>query len=500
LAKLVFNPLDGTIRLNTARLVMQRANFASTLRDELVQALGPDQTRILLTRLGFKAGASDAAFVQDAWPNLDIGDAFTAGTRLHTVSGIVRVETVHNDFDFARKRFSGEFLWHDSVEATEHIAVHGPSHGPVCWAQLGYASGYASHFFNMLIVYKETQCAAAGHKYCRVIGKPADVWGATDPDVTLFRDHIVGRDTPLRPVAQPVKSGKMPGLTDLDALILSPVLPRLDVIAATPLPALICGPTGSGTARAAQYLAMRRQGAAPVHLSCAGLSAEALDQALTPSAKTARKVLAGCVILQDTEALPGPAQSRLLRHLAADQGQRSIVAVTRLTPAALRQTAGFDLGLFLRLSAYPIILPGLDDRGSEICAMAQACLDQVAIRCGAQPQTLTAPMIDLIRTTALPGNMAELENWLTHAVLISGAVTFESLQRARPVPEMPLDSAVPGWIADRLATGSLPLTQVEDHILQAALQKANGNLAAAARMIGLTRPQLAYRLERRPKA
>ena len=119
LSRLVFNPVDGTIRLNGDRIVMQRAAVGVELRRELIRLLGPQEARVFLMRLGFLSGQADARFVRTSWPNLDIGDAFTAGTRLHTFSGVVRVETVYNDFDFRKKRFAGEFLWHDSVEAAE---------------------------------------------------------------------------------------------------------------------------------------------------------------------------------------------------------------------------------------------------------------------------------------------------------------------------------------------------------------------------------------------
>ena len=112
-------------------------------------------------RLGFLSGQADARFVRTSWPSLDIGDAFTAGTRLHTFSGVVRVETVYNDFDFRKKRFAGEFLWHDSVEAAEFRRLRRTTE-PVCWTQLGYASGYASEFFDTLIVYKEVECCGPG--------------------------------------------------------------------------------------------------------------------------------------------------------------------------------------------------------------------------------------------------------------------------------------------------------------------------------------------------
>src|SRR5215467_4221561 len=77
LSSLVFNPNDGTIRLNGARIVMQRASALSDLRRELVRLLGEKEARVFLLRLGFMSGRSDARFVRAGWPNLDKGDAFT---------------------------------------------------------------------------------------------------------------------------------------------------------------------------------------------------------------------------------------------------------------------------------------------------------------------------------------------------------------------------------------------------------------------------------------
>ena len=124
--------MDGTIRLNGDRLVMQRAAFGAELRRQLVRTLDEDETRSFLIRLGFLLGKNDARFVKTSWQNLDIGDAFTAGTRLHTSTGVVRVETIHNDFDFSKRVFSGEFLWPDSVEAADYGRDRPPSPHPVC--------------------------------------------------------------------------------------------------------------------------------------------------------------------------------------------------------------------------------------------------------------------------------------------------------------------------------------------------------------------------------
>jgi hypothetical protein len=232
LTSLVFNPIDGTIRLNGDRIVMQRATVGSELRRELIQLLGAPEARVFLMRLGFLTGQADARFVRTRWPNLNVGDAFTAGTRLHTFSGVVRVETVYNDFDLRTGRFAAEFVWHDSVEAIEFRGLRHATE-PVCWTQLGYASGYATEFFNTLIVYKEIECAAQGHDHCRIVGKSVNGWGANDPEVSLYLERIAtfeGRafSAPaIRPLRRPTESA----LSDLDRVILSPIKEELDRLA-----------------------------------------------------------------------------------------------------------------------------------------------------------------------------------------------------------------------------------------------------------------------------
>src|SRR5690349_17794043 len=76
LSKLIYNPVDGTIKLNERRLIMQRATTRGALRDELIRQYGRDDAFIILTRLGYLAGQEDAEFIRQAWPALDQGDAF----------------------------------------------------------------------------------------------------------------------------------------------------------------------------------------------------------------------------------------------------------------------------------------------------------------------------------------------------------------------------------------------------------------------------------------
>ena len=124
-------------------MLIQTAALAA-LRRELMETVGAETTRGLLTRMGYLSGTRDAETVRRVRPDLDSFEAFAVGPQLHALAGIVAVETVHMDFDVSSGAFHGEFIWRNSSEAEEHIAVYGVGHEPVCWMQTGYASGYVS--------------------------------------------------------------------------------------------------------------------------------------------------------------------------------------------------------------------------------------------------------------------------------------------------------------------------------------------------------------------
>lgn len=510
LSSLIFNPNDGTIRLNGARIVMQRASALSDLRRELVRLLGEKEARVFLLRLGFMSGRADARFVRTGWPNLDLGDAFTAGTRLHTFSGVVRVETVFNSYDFRKKRFSAEFLWHDSVEAAEFSKTRLAS-DPVCWTQLGYASGYASEFFDTLIVYKEVECAAQGHSHCRVVGKPADGWGAQDPEVVLFRERIdVADDTrpipPLRGSAGRVTEASLSGM---ESLVLMPVLEKLDRIAAMALPVLITGMPGTGRGSAARYL--RRMSGFPANDTrrIVGMQVDlALCTEVARAEKTARRTPSRELILIDSvETIPAEIQPHFARAIEEGiaAGGPRIVAVADErcaadAPSPLRE-------LFSVLSPITVRMPTLAEREGERVALARSMLPVLATRMNLEPPCFEAAAEELIEAELWPGNLRQMRSVLiaaldtqTNSTTISAAQIEAQLTRFNGSSAS--DSHQPGGAPihphQLLESEGFSLNALEHALYAAAMERAHGNLSAAARMLGLTRAQLAYRMENAP--
>jgi hypothetical protein len=503
LSSLVFNPIDGTIRLNGDRIVMQRAIAGAELKRELVRSLGAPEARAFLMRLGFLSGQADARFVRTRWPNLNIGDAFTAGTRLHTFSGVVRVETVYNDFDFRKGRFAAEFLWHDSVEAIDYKNGRHVTE-PVCWTQLGYASGYATEFFNTLVVYKEVECAAQGHAHCRVVGKPVSGWDASDPEVSYFLERIATLDGRafISPVSRPPARVAEVALSELDRVLLAPIKEELDRVAATSLPVLISGESGTGRSRAARYLHQATNGLESELRSVYGAGVDlALCHEISRRGKGDRRAAPSkTIVINSVEAVPFVVQPYLamaIEEATRLDGPRVIgLTTTPLAPAFLSSE------LWSTLSGLEVRLPTLSQRTPAQCvSIAESLLSQLASKMRQEKPKLDASAVKLIQQSRWPGNLSQMRWVLTSILKDHAAVAITDRQIAIALRRWPFvvpaandeTQSVRRVVNQLMSEEGFSLPTLERALYEAAVKRAGGNVSAAARILGLTRPQLAYR-------
>ena len=502
---LVFSPSSGSIRLNKERLILQRASQTSNLRDQLVERYGRDDAFVMLTRLGFCSGAEDADFVRKSWPGLDPGDVFTAGTRLHMLCGCVRLKTVHNDFDFRKGKFSGEFLWYGSAEAAEYRRRHGASAETVCWSQVGYASGYATRCLGRLIVYKELECLGMEHDCCRVMGKPAAVWGEKDELVQLYQREIV----PAEPVAAARSKSSNSRLKHEDpvtSLLLAPVRERLEQVAKFDVPLLITGESGTGKRAAACAWGQARFGDDVILDFVAsdtldmGLLETLIEDPVRPGRERRPRRAQKVIVLTDIDLLHPQVQRRLARRL--DDGFVRIAATTRRTVEQLRLAGCFDQALLHRLAVAAVNMPPLRARRTDIPALAECLLRRAERRHGLEVSPLAEDARRELAARDLPGNLVELDALMTAALIsrCAGALIDADLIRGLSAPSLAATSAIqdnaialeaPG----DLSSGPLSLNVLNSQLYRQAMKRCNGNVAAAARMLGLSRAQLAYRLK-----
>jgi hypothetical protein len=509
LRQLVFSPGSGTIRLNKERLILQRASQTSFLRDQLLERYGRDEAFVTLTRLGFCSGAEDADFVRKSWPGLDPGDVFTAGTRLHMLCGCVRLKTVHNDFDLRKGKFSGEFLWYGSAEATEYRQRHGPSAETMCWSQVGYASGYATRCLGRLIVYKELECLGMGHDCCRLMGRPAEAWGEQDELVQFYQREIV----PADPVAAPGPNATDSRLKHEDpvtALLLAPVREQLEQVARFDVPLLIAGEPGTGKRAAAGAWGQARFGDDAIldFVASDTLDPDSLETLIEDPVRPGRgrrpHRSQKNLVLTDVDLLSPQAQRRLARRL--DEGFVRIAATTRRTIEQLRSCGCLDQGLLHRLTVAPVTMPSLRARRGDIPALAESLLKRAARRHGMKDRPIAEDARRELTVLDLPGNLIELDALMTGALIrgCAGVPIDADLIRSLAAPSLLVSQAIQDTVNAAKALGdpsseAISLNVLNSQLYRHAMDRCRGNVAAAARMLGLSRAKLAYRLKQVPQ-
>lgn len=565
--QLRFSPRTGRIWLGEQRMLLLHGKTFAALRHELIERLGFAGARAMLMRIGYASGARDAELVRREWPKgVDELGAFTAGTRLHALEGAVKVTTLKVTSDIARGHYAGEYLWHDSLEAAEFVAAFGLSHEPVCWMQLGYASGYASAFIGKLAIFREHECAAMGAPACRVLGKPADAWGENPEELQFFNADLSARQSRVHCVPDPERATvtdtiarKPPakvsavsyGMVGISAAF-SAARHRIERVAGTPATVLFIGESGVGKelfARALHEISPRRDKPF-VALNCAAIPDTLVESELFGIEKGAytgavaarpgrfERASGGTLFLDEVPSLSLIAQGKLLRAIQEREidrvgGTHSIkvdVRVAAATNLDLRdevRAGRFREDLYFRLNVFPIRLPPLRERRDDIPLLIEHFLTLYNKLYGKTVAGFHRRAVEALLNYDYPGNIRELQNIVERGVISaqdSGTIDLPDIfqpgdysqddepemvlsmssDTGRAASSTLLNSAIPAARAepparevvdDLLSARGFSLIQHEREIYRRALERSGGNVSAAARMLGLRRAQLAYRLK-----
>jgi DNA-binding NtrC family response regulator len=149
-------------------------------------------------------------------------------------------------------------------------------------------------------------------------------------------------------------------------------------------------------------------------------------------------------------------------------------------------------------------MPALAERDGQRAAIAQALLPILAHRMGMETPQLDEPAARAIERAPWPGNLRQMRTVLSAMLAehraarpVSRAEIEAQLKRLRfTAPETVGDGEhrLHSVLGQLFEEGGLSLPELERSAYQAAVERAGGNLSAAARLLGLTRAQLAYRL------
>jgi two-component system, NtrC family, response regulator HydG len=527
-----FSPNEGRILLDDRRMVLFHSAAFGAMRREIIGALGLQRGADALWRIGQVQGERDAAMITQRWQNEPMSRRRAAGPGLHTLEGFAKVRTLSFEWIETTGAFRAEFLWCDSIEADEHVASFGLADHPCCWTLCGYASGFAAGLYDVALVFREVQCRATGAPSCRVVAKRAEDWEAdrvaNEIPTPAGRRHVPARrDSAIRNPSPEIIGGSPAFLH---------ARRQLGRAAPTVATVLLRGESGVGKelfANALHRLSPRSAGPF-VSVNCAGLPESLIESELFGVERGAftgasqsragrfERASGGTLFLDEIGSMTPAAQAKVLRAVQEREIERvggtrrmrvdvRLVAASNLDLWREVQQGRFRADLFYRVNVFPIDLPPLRECRDDIPALLDHFLDHFVRLHRKRVSGFTQSARRALSMYEYPGNVRELQNLVERGVisvedneLIDTVHVFPHSERPTDVGLTvghggrlrPTEEATPEVTACAFLHPGSSLEQVERHLCQSALAEAGGNIAAAARRLGITRPTLDYRLRK----
>ncbi len=295
--------------------------------------------------------------------------------------------------------------------------------------------------------------------------------------------------------------GQSPAMTSVYTLI--------EQVAGSEATVLITGETGTGkelVAHTVHQLSARAQGPF-IAVHCAAYSKTLIESELfghergsftgATAQRKGRLELAhnGTLFLDELGEIPPEIQVKLLRFLENKTFERvggnetisvnvRVVAATHRDLATMVRDGQFREDLFWRLNVFPIQLPPLRERGTDILVLAHFFLEK---KSQDRPLMLSKFSEKLLMEYPWPGNVRELQNIIERATLLSPGDTL----RVETALTRPHDET-------KLGDHNLMqiLENVEKRLIKEALAQCDGVQAQAAKILGIQRSTLQYKLQK----
>lgn len=313
-------------------------------------------------------------------------------------------------------------------------------------------------------------------------------------------------------------NGVIPGLTgDLmfwgTSSAMKAIRKTLDKIAPTDATVLITGENGTGKDVLAREIHARslRSGKPMVAVDAGAITETLFESELFGHVKGAftdahtdhvgkfEQADGGTLFLDEIGNIPLHLQAKLLRVIQSRSvvrvgGSQAIpvnirlICATNMDLEQLVREGRFREDLYYRINTVHLALPALRERKEDIVPLAQLFLERYSQKYHRQLTGLSPEAGEILKAQSWNGNIRELQNVIEKAVILSEAKELT----AKDVSGPGMTSTVtPGL------TGGLPRNEAEEErLVREAMERADGNISAAAKMLGVSRPTLYAKLKK----
>jgi DNA-binding NtrC family response regulator len=525
---LELDPDGGIIRFAGQRALLLDAAAMGLFRKYLVDNFGLNAARTVLTQFGFTNGWRMADAIKGEFKGKSKEDWRRACTRLHTLSGLFRVESGSQD----PLADTGSLLV-ASFEAEQHLLHLGRADAPTCWTLSGLLSGYSSRTTGREIFVLEDDCMGKGDAGCHMVGRTRAEWGEERAeDLRFFDPHHLkeGLDSSLFRVTETLKAAEQrlrlrqralvrvePEHEETGLALRSPAMRKLaDLahrVAKVDATVLLIGESGAGKERIARLLhdESTRKAGPFIAVNCGAITETLLEAELFGHARGAftgathdrpglfEAAQGGTLLLDEVGEVSPAMQVKLLRVLQEREIRRvgetrsravdvRVVAATNRDLAQAVAGGGFRQDLYYRLKVVELRVPPLRERREDVLPLARVLLAESALRMKRKVSGLSPATADQLQRYQWPGNVRELANVMERAVALArgGRVELDDLpeevRQAVPTP-----ASAPGPIR--------PLEQVEKEYILAALAHNGGNQTHTAKQLEISAATLYRKLK-----
>jgi Nif-specific regulatory protein len=207
----------------------------------------------------------------------------------------------------------------------------------------------------------------------------------------------------------------------------------------------------------------------------------------------------GTIFLDEIGEFPPQIQVKLLRVLQERELERvggaatikvdvRLIAATNRNLDAEVKAGRFREDLYYRLNVFPLHVPPLRERKGDIMLLADHFAEKYAAKNSKLIRRISTPAIDLLSSYSWPGNVRELENCIERAVILSTDTVIHSYNLPPSLQSADSTNTEP------TTTLEAALSRLEKELIIEALKISDGNMAAAARRLGVSERQMGLRV------